>query len=486
MKITVAEWAPDQPSLDSGTTAYVNNVLPISRQSYGPIGSMTATGNALTDRCQGAASFRGTGGTVFNTAGDLGNLYSWSGTAWSDVSKAATTYATSAEDMWSMGQFGNRVIAVNGTDAPQYWDIGVSSAYADLPGSPPVARFGVPVGDFYFLGRLSTGKNKIQWSAINDTGGWTIGTNQSDEQEFPVGGQVMGMAGGDYGIIFCESAIYRMIYLGTSPWFRREDISLEVGCAAEGSIAQNEQDVFFLSQDGFRLLQGGQVIVPIGDQKLDRWFWATVNQSYLYRIVSAVDPITGYYYCAFPSGNSADGTPDMMVIFNPTIARWGFATININYIFSARTNVGYNTDNIDTLLGNTDATGVSGDSALFTGSARATLGVFGTDKKMAFLNGSNMEATIDTVEGQIFEGQRAMVQYVRALCDGGTGSIRLGTRNNLYDGVTFGTAVAENSIGICPFRSNARFHRARCTRAAGSVWTHFQGIDVAAVPTGWR
>lgn len=486
MKITVAEWAPDQPTLDSGTTEYVNNVIPITARSYGPIGSLTAAGNALTDRCQGAASFRGTAGTVFNTAGDLGNLYSWSGTAWSDVSKLATTYATAAEDGWSFAQFGNTVIAANGTDAIQAWTIASSANYANLAGSPPVARGAAVVRDFVVLWRLASGQNKIHWSAINDSTGWTIGTNQSDTNEFPTGGRVMGMGGGEYGVVFLESAIYRMVYVAQPLIFQFDAISLEVGCAAEGSIAQNEQDIYFLSQDGFRLLQGGQVIQPIGDQKIDRWFWSTVNQSYLYRIVSTVDPVTGYYYCAFPSGNSVDGTPDMMLIFNPTIGRWSLVTQSLNFLFSARTNVGYNTDNIDTLLGDTDATGVSGDSALFTGSARATLAAFGTDKKMAFFTGANLEATIDTVEGQVFEGQRAFVHFVRPLCDGGSNSIKLGTRNNLYDSVSYGMAVTQNSIGVCPFRSNARFHRARCIIAAGGIWSHFQGIDVAATPVGWR
>ena len=486
MKILIAEFAPDQPSLDSGATGYVNNVIPVSRLSYGPIGSLTASGNALTDRCQGAASFRGTVGTIFNTAGDLGNLYSWSGTAWSDVSKAATTYATAGEDMWSFVQFGNRVIAVNGTNNPQYWDIGSSSAYDNLAGSPPVARFANVWRDFTVLGRLASAKNKVQWSAINDTTGWTVGTNQSDEQELPVGGQVMGLGGGEYGVVFCESAIYRAVYVGAPIIFQFDAISLEVGCAAEGSIAQNEQDIYFLSQDGFRLLQGGQVLQPIGDQKIDRWFWATVNQSYLYRIVSAIDPIAGFYYCAFPSGNSTDGTPDMMLIFNPTIARWSLVTVSLNYLFSARTNIGYNTDNIDTLLGNTDATGVSGDSNLFTGSARATLAAFGTDKKMAFFNGSNMEATVDTVEGQPFEGQRSVATFVRGLCDGAEISVRIGYRNNMSDSVSYTTASAQNDNGICPVRLNARYMRGRAVIAAGTNWTHFQGLDVAAVPVGWR
>lgn len=486
MKVLIAEFAPDQPSLDSGASGYVNNVTPLTLASYGPIGALSAAGNALSLRCQGAASFRGIGGTVFNTAGDAQNLYSWDGTSWTDVSKPATTYAAQAEDFWSYAQFGNRVIAVNGTDNAQYWDIGISAAYGDLAGSPPIGRFVSVWRDFPVIGRLASAKNKLQWGAINSTVGWTVGTNQSDEQEIPVGGQIMGLAGGEYGVVFCESSIYRALYVNAPLIFQFDAISLEVGCAAEGSIAQNEQDIYFLSQDGFRLLKGGQAIIPIGDQKVDRWFWATVNQSYLYRIVSAVDPITGFYHVSFPSGYSSDGTPDMKLIFNPTIGRWSLVTVTLDYLFSARTNIGYHTDNIDTLLGNTDATTLSGDSSLFTGSARATLAAFGTDKKMAFFNGANMEATIDTVEGQPYEGKRSTITGVRALCDGGTVSVKIGYRNNMSDSVTYSSAVAQNANGVCPMRINARYMRGRAIISSGANWTHFQGLDVAAVEAGWR
>ena len=44
-------------------------------------------------------------------------------------------------------------------------------------------------------------KRMIIWSAINDITGWTVGTQLCDMQEFPDGGPVQGMAGGEIGYV---------------------------------------------------------------------------------------------------------------------------------------------------------------------------------------------------------------------------------------------------------------------------------------------
>ena len=486
MKIPFVEWAPDQPTLDSGATAYVQNVLPLTKQSYGAIKTLTAAGDALTGRCQGMATFRGAGGTVVNFSADATKIYSWNGTSHDDVSRTVGgAYAIASEDMADFAQFGSTVVYVNGTDAPQAFTIGTSTDFAALAGTPPVARFCEVVGDHMVLLRLSSAQNRLHFSAINDVTGWTVGTNLSDTQDLPIGGRIMGCVGGQYGIIFSESAIHRMDPTGTTAAFSFRAISPERGCAAEGSIASYNNMIFFLARDGFFMLAGEQ-LTPIGDQKVDDWFWQNVNQSYLYRVVATIDPVRKLYIVAFPSLNSANGTPDTVLFANWTIGRWTQASISLDYIAGARTSLGYNTDNIDTLLGNTDATDYSGDSILFTGSASPTLAAYGTDKKLSFFSGANMEATIDTVEGQIAEGQRAIVTRVRPLVDGGSPQIRIGYRNNLFDAVTWSSVANTNDAGIAPFRINARFHRGRLIIPAGSEWTHAQGLDFNAVPTGWR
>lgn len=77
-QIPIGEWAPDQMALEGAGTVNVNNVIPITIRTYGPIGDLEAATSALVARCRGAAAFRGIDGTIFNTAGDVDSLYTLS------------------------------------------------------------------------------------------------------------------------------------------------------------------------------------------------------------------------------------------------------------------------------------------------------------------------------------------------------------------------------------------------------------------------
>jgi len=159
--IPFAEYAPDRPTLESSTTGYVNNVIPLS-SSYGPIKDLSLIGSALDARCQGAASFRGEDGTIVTFAGTATKLYLWDGSNWDDVTRSMDPYATAPEGRWTFTLFGNVVIANNGIDEPQAWTIGSSSLFADLAGSPPVARYCATIrDDFVVLAHLSSNISRI-------------------------------------------------------------------------------------------------------------------------------------------------------------------------------------------------------------------------------------------------------------------------------------------------------------------------------------
>lgn len=83
------EWRPDLPDLGQYAREALN-VVPLE-ESYGPLNSFTGVSNALTARAQGAAWFRGTGGSVKMFAGDATKLYLLSGTTWTSVPKLAAT-----------------------------------------------------------------------------------------------------------------------------------------------------------------------------------------------------------------------------------------------------------------------------------------------------------------------------------------------------------------------------------------------------------
>src|SRR5262249_28437582 len=113
--------------------------------------------------------------------------------------------ALSSGTHWQFAQFGNFVIAVQPNVAPQVFDLTSSAAFMDLAGSPPQASYISVVGRFVVLTGLLNNPYRIHWSGLNDVTQWSSGTNSSDFQDFPDGGIVRGVAGGEFGVIFQET-----------------------------------------------------------------------------------------------------------------------------------------------------------------------------------------------------------------------------------------------------------------------------------------
>lgn len=485
--IKFAQWTPDQPALDGMGIMDAVNVFPLTQASYSPIAALQEQGNALDARCQGAGTFRGVGEAIANFAATVDKIYSYSGSAWADVSRASGgAYATDEADAWSFTPFGDFVVAANGADATQYWTIASSTKFTALSGAP-VHRFGMVVGPHYVAMRIAGALNKLAWSGFTGLASWTAGIDLSDDQELFVGGKIMGGVGGEYGVVFMERAIYRMLYVGADPVFDLSGrISEELGCAVEGSIAAHEQNIVFLSFDGFYLLKGGQQLTPIGKMRVDDTFWKTVNPSFLHRVSSTFDPVRNLYVISFPSALSTDGTPDTTWFYSLTADRWSKGNFGLEFVFSLRTQTGYNTDTVDALIMNTDFTSYSTDTSLFTGSGRAALAAFSNNHILETFSGASLEALIETQETQITPGRRTKLTGIVPIVDGGVPSVALGYRNRPNDALTWTPYKDQNSIGVCPFRNDARYHRVRMKVAAGGMFNHIQGVDPQAVPGGVR
>src|SRR5262249_6785856 len=152
-----APYLPDLPPRDNPGALEAKNVIP-KIASYGPFADFASNTDALTARCQGAFSCRDLAGNVHNFAGDATKLYKLasSGLTWSDVSRTVGgAYSVDTANGWSFTQFGNYVIAVNGTDVPQVYQLGTSTNFAALSGSPPTGRFVATVREFVVIGRVT-------------------------------------------------------------------------------------------------------------------------------------------------------------------------------------------------------------------------------------------------------------------------------------------------------------------------------------------
>lgn len=485
--LVFGEWLPDQNATENPGVIDALNVIALTPTSYGSVRALTELYNALGARCQGAGAFRGTDGTVVNVAFDATKAYRLDAGVWTDISRLlGGAYAVQAEDMVRCTQFGDLIISVNGNDAPQAYDISLAGNFAALGGSPPVARDVATIRDFVEFGGILTAENKVVWSGLNDPDFYTAGQNQSDEQELPEGGQVQRIVGGEFGSVIMESAIYRQTYIGAPDVFQFDKMAAKVGTCAPGSVSTYRQNTFMLDWDGFYMLVGGQELVPIGDQKLDTYFWDRVNQSYLYRIVSTIDPLKKRYVVAYPTEDSVDGTPDEILFYPWELGRWSRASIDVEMLWPHLSNQGYNWDTIDTVIGNTDATSLSVDTALFGGTGQATIAAFSTNHKLATFTGATLEALIETLEAQLSPHMRSLITEIWPEGAGSSMSLSaaIGYRNIPNEAVTWTSYVDQNAYGFCPMGVDARYLRARLKVAAGGTWDHLRGLNLKALASG--
>jgi hypothetical protein len=156
--IPFGEYRPDLSDYEAQTEKGVLNVVPRG-DGYGPFPSLAAISLSLGAQCRGAFAAYKTDGSVVVFAATSTDLYQLNNTTygWTKVSLGGGPYAAvPASDQWSFAQFNNLVIAVQANVAPQVFDISSSTAFANLAGSPPQARYVDVVGRFVVLTGLLT------------------------------------------------------------------------------------------------------------------------------------------------------------------------------------------------------------------------------------------------------------------------------------------------------------------------------------------
>ena len=145
------DFLPDHPQYRNEGLTDAKNVVP-SFKSYQPMKNIsTVSTNALTKRCQGFKSFKSSAGNITSFAGDETKLYKYLANAFTDVS-GGTTFSCPADSQWEFTQFGNYIIASNGANTPQVWELDNSNAWANLGGSPPNFKLSAVVRSFVVTG----------------------------------------------------------------------------------------------------------------------------------------------------------------------------------------------------------------------------------------------------------------------------------------------------------------------------------------------
>jgi hypothetical protein len=470
-KIAFGEWLPDQPGI-TGAITDAKNCYPVAN-GYAPLRSEADYSDAAAQNL--LVTFGGKfGGEVALFAAGATQIYKFDS---SDASlDALTTTGYSTVEGWDVTQFGSKMILANGQDKLQSYEIGVSTYVTDLAAAAPTGKFVTVVRDFVVSANDGTDANKVYWSDINDETDWTPGAaSQSDTQIIPDGGDITGLAGGEYGLVFLERAIYRMSYTGSPFFFQFDAISRTLGCISNGSIAQYGGLTYFLADDGFYVCDG-QSTKPIGAEKVNRWFFENAIPGEIPTGMSTtVDPIRKLVIWKF---NNTFGGKNML-IYSINLDRWSYADTTANAIAYVLT-PSATLEQVDNYNASIDALEIPLDSRVFAGGQLLFAGASGA-KIIAF---SGQPKTANITTGDIDIG-RSTVTLVRPTVDGGSASVAISSRDLLNEVVEFGSNVAADAENRVSIRSNGEYHRLRLT-PTGDNWKTAVGLDVDVVKQGTR
>ena len=298
MQVPFGEWLPDQPDHGKQGANVATNVY-YAANTYKRFPSLVNySSNNISADSRGAGSFRDNSGNVYNFVAKNTDLYQLASGAFTSRKSSLSGGNT---DFWTFTQFGEYVIASNGVDQPQYYLMGTSTNFANLNSiatGNPLFRVSGVVRDFLVTGNITNATNRIQWSGINDITTWT--GKQADFQDLPgSGGQVVAITSGEVGYVFRQNQIVRMDYVGGAVVFRLSVISPNRGAIYGRTVCQDNRQIFFYAEDGFYQINGDQII-PIGVEKVNRFFDLNLNKAYSDRICAAVQPhsqLVKWIYC---------------------------------------------------------------------------------------------------------------------------------------------------------------------------------------------
>jgi len=475
-RIVFGEWMPDQ----SGITGALSDAKNCVSQAagYGPFPQAVEFSAAASENLTSLFASKQPDGVTKLFAAGRSKIFTVSGVG--AVTEVNSGYTTSANERFRFTQFGDVVIGTDNSSKLQAWTLGTSTAFADLSASAPVAKYVTVVRDFVVVANTFESSKqeqyRVRWSGLNDETVWTpSATNQADYQDIADGGQIMGIRGGEFGLVLLERSIHRMSYIGSPLIFQFDNISRNKGCMVSGSIAQYQGITFFLSDDGFYMCDGQQVI-PIGSEKVDRWFLDDVSENDYPTMSAAVDPVRKLILWNY---KSKDGSRKLMA-YNFTTKKWTYTDAGTDFISDA-SSASSTLEELDSISSSIDALATPLDSILFTGGKYFLGGTLAS--KVITYTGTPMTARIQT--GDIEAGGQSLLTLARPQVDQGSATVSVASRRLLSQDITYSTPVAASDDNRVSLRGSGKYHRIE-VNPTGARWKSAVAVDIDLVAQGVR
>lgn len=475
------EFLPDVPANRNPGVVVAINVYPDS-SGYCPVKQWQSSTDALDARPRFALRARDFGGVGRSFAGNETKLSELVGSVWTDRSKAGG-YATGAGERWEMVHWRNKILGVNYSNDPQQITMGGLN-FSDLTTDfrarhIAVIRNQVIAGNT-FDATDGAVTDRLRVSAFNDETSWTPDpATLADIIDLQSGGAIRGISGGEFGVVFQESAINRMTFVGSPTVFQIDQVLPGFGLLAPGGRARVGRIIYCLSTRGFIAVLDGSRVEPLGENKFDEFLLNDIDTDNLDRVSSVYDPESGRVLLGYPGSGNSGGRPNKILVYD-TIRHRG-AIIDMEHEFLWRgggVSIDLDTDDPSNLPADTilDDVTISFDSSRYKGSGENIQAFDLNYQSGAFDSAVNMTAVIQTGEREISDGRNTRLNAFRPVTEGGTVTAEIGTRQRLNDAVSFSPSLNLNN-GRFTKRANGRYHTFRLNLSGD--WTHAAGIQIA-------
>lgn len=513
-EIPYGEFLPDHADYKNPGCIRAENVIPIAG-GYGPFRGPGSVGGAATGQCRGSRLYTRSSGDVVTIGGGADRL-------WVDIAGQVTETTgispIGADGYWQFERFGQRVLAVApNNQIHQLENVSNDSTWVPISEAPTGAKVIGEVDGRAVVGSLRSNPYQIQWAALNDPTSWAVtATNYAGSAEMRQDyGEVTGIAGDRFSMVFQERGVSRITRVGPPTVFQIDPISEARGCVAPGSIAVVDHLVFFLSHDGFCVTNGAQVDL-IGSSRVNRYFFDSVSGADLFRTHAAIDWTNE---CVVWSYIPKESTRFQgLIIYSWAQNRFSTGTFEVDRLVEGSAQ-GVTMDSLDSQYPNLDEMDVSLDSVQFqavesrlaaylpvdtpyivayqgdtpvlaysSGQAVLQRDLDRTNAQLRILDGPTLEANFETGEMQPQTSRRTFINRVYPIVENtaGNSTAAVVTREVKGGMETVSDRGVLNTSGFCPVRADGLFCRVRHTIPAGAPWDNAQGVQVRFKSSGER
>jgi hypothetical protein len=316
-------------TLSSGINASVTSLTMASSTSFPSSGTVqigseliTYTGNSggtLSGLTRGATGTTAATHSSGATVTDASNFFAWNAAASGDI--------VTAPGLWSLDNFGNKLIAtINGGESFE-WDsnpTGANSTRATIITSAPTASaftlVSTPDRHLIFFGTETTIGTKstqdpmfVRFSSQEDINTYApSATNTAGTQRLADGSKIVGaIRGRDAIYVWTDTALFTMRFVGPPFTFSFQQVGTNCGLIGQNAAVEVDGTAYWMSENGFFRYAGRLESLPclVEDHVFD-----DINTIPKQHINAGLNNLFGEVIWFYP--NSGSGTVNRMVTYN--------------------------------------------------------------------------------------------------------------------------------------------------------------------------